>query len=83
MRPLREDERDEIEAVKHLIKYVITSRNIKEFEMWNAVKKLEELGKKYVLTGIVSEEELCELTDLDDNKELVSKLMNILIRYLE
>jgi len=83
MRPLREDERDEIEAVKYLIKYVVTAKNIEAFKIWDAMKKLDEIAKKYVLTGIVSEEELSELTDFDDSKELVTKFIYVLIDDLE
>ena len=83
MRPLREDERDEIEAVKYLIKYVNTKPNVEGFEVWNAVLKLDEIGRKYVLTGIVSEEELSELTDLEDSKELISRLMGKIKDYIE
>lgn len=80
MRPLREDERDEIESVKHLIKYVLTKPNIEEFQIYGALKELEKIGKKYVLSGIVTEKELAELTDLDDSKELVEKFMSMLFK---
>lgn len=76
MRPLREDERDEIESVKHLIKYVITKQDIEAYKIWDAVLQLNSIGEKYVSTNTVTESELSELCDLDDMKELVTKLMS-------
>ena len=64
MRPLREDERDEIESVKHLIKYVLTKPNIEPFKVWEAVLQLDSIAKKYVLSNIIKEEELNELSVL-------------------
>jgi|GEM_PF-5139691 len=83
MRALREDERDEIECVKHLIKYVNTKPNIESHEIWNAVLQLNDIGKKYVISNIVSQKELNELCDLDDMKELIEKLMFRLISHIE
>ena len=83
MRSLREDERDEIESVKHLIKHVITKPNIEGFKIWEAVLGLSEIAEKYVVSGIVSEEELNELTDIDDVKELITKLMGKIVNYME
>lgn len=82
MRALRDDERDEIESVKHLIKYVITKPNIESFKIWDAVTQLDEIGKKYVISGIVTEEELAELCDLEDIKYLMDKLFSILKKEL-
>lgn len=81
MRSLREDERDEFECVKYLIKYVITKPNIPAFKVLEAMKELETIGEKYVVSGIVTEEELSELIDLEDFKELIEKFMSILITY--
>ncbi len=83
MRSLREDERDEIECVKHLIKYVITKPNVPAFKVWEAMKELETIGEKYVVSGIVTEEELNELIDLEDFKELIEKFMSLLINFLK
>ena len=74
MRPLREDERDEIEALKYLIKHVNTKPNVEGFRIWEAMLEVQRIGNKYVMSKIVTEEELGELLDLDDMKELLSKL---------
>lgn len=83
MRPLREDERDEIEAAKHFIKYVNSSKDVPGFEIWHAMMKLKEVSEKYVIPGVVSEEELNELIEVDDLKEVIMKLFSHLEKYLK
>ena len=75
-RALREDERDEIECVKHYIKYINTKPNVQLYEIWSAVLKLEEIGNKYVMSNIASEQELSELICLDEMKDLASVLFS-------
>ena len=74
MRALREDERDEIESVKHFVKYVISRRDAPGWEIFDAMIKVAHIGNKYVMSEIVTEEELSELIDLEDVKEVLSKL---------
>ena len=83
MRNLREDERDEIEAVKHLIKHVITKPNVEAFMLYEAVIELNRIGQKYVIGGIVSDNELNELLDLDDMKEVIEKFLGKVNSYIE
>lgn len=68
---MMEDERDEIEAVRHLMKYVLIKHNVECSMIWRAILELEKIGHKYVLPGIATEEELSELLDLEDMKEFV------------
>jgi hypothetical protein len=82
LRSLREDERDEIEAVKYLIKYVLSKPNVEDFRVWEAVTELNRIGQKYVISGIIIEEELNELLELDDMKEVISKMLNIFANHL-
>lgn len=82
MRDLSEVERDEIEAIKHYVKYVITKPNVEDYKIWDAILKLEDMSKKYVLSGIIKEKELNELFDLDDSKELVQKLFSMLCKHI-
>jgi hypothetical protein len=74
-RPLREDERDEIESVKYLIKSVLFQPNVENFRIWEAVLKLKEIGEKYVISEIVTEEEIEELMEFDDMMDLMQKLL--------
>lgn len=83
MRALLEVERDEIEAVSHFIKYVLTCPNVEDFKVWDAMLQLDTISKKYVLSGIITEQELEEVLDLEEMKELVSKLFNIIRKKLE
>lgn len=83
MRQLREDERDEIEAAKYFIKYVNSSKDALGFEVWHAMMKIKEIADKYVLNGIVSEEELNELIEVDDIKDVVQKLFMHLQNHLK
>lgn len=83
MRQLREDERDEIESIKHFVKYVNSKHDVEGWEIWAAMMKVEQLGKKYVLTEIVTEEELSELIDTDDIKEILMKLLAQFTKYLK
>ncbi len=83
MRQLREDERDEIESIKHFVKYVNSKHDAAGWEIWEAMLKVEQLGKKFVLSGIVTEEELEELIDTDDIKDIILKLMSQLEKYLK
>jgi hypothetical protein len=75
MRSLREDERDEIESVSHFIKYINCKKNARDFEIFEAMLKLKELSEKYVESNIVTEEELAQLSDIDDIKELVERFL--------
>lgn len=82
MRTLREDERDEIESVKHLVKYINTKPDVQDFEVYNALMQLDKIAKKYVISNIVTEDELDELIEVDDLKELIGRFMNMLIKHL-
>ncbi len=83
MRQLREDERDEIEAAKYFIRYVNSSKDAPGFEVWHAMMKIKEIADKYVLSGIVSEEELNELIEVDDLKDVIEKLFMHLEKHLK
>lgn len=83
MRTLREDERDEIESVKHLIKYVLTKPDIQAYQIWGAILELDKVGKRFVLSGIVTETELSELLELEDMKELMQRFMLEIRKHLE
>lgn len=83
MRQLREDERDEIESVKHFVKYVTSKQDIAGWEVWEAMMKIQIIGDKYVLTQIVSEEELSELLELDDMKDLFTKLVSHIKKFIK
>jgi len=83
MRQLREDERDEIEAVKHFLKYVISKRDAEGYEVWEAMMKIEAIGHKYVIPEIVTEEEMAELIEVDDVKEILQKLMSLIKNFLK
>jgi len=75
MRQLREDERDEIESVGHFIKYILSNKDARDYEVWHAMLKMEHLAYKYVIPEIISDSELEEFLDLDEMKEVVKKLM--------
>lgn len=83
MRSLTADERSEIESIKFLIKYTLSKPEIEDYKIWDAVEQLEQIGKKYVISEIVQQEELDELLDLDDMKELIEKFMTRLINHLK
>jgi hypothetical protein len=83
MRALLEIERDEIEAVSHFIKHVLTKTDVEDFKVWEAVKELERVSHKYVVSKIITEKELDELLDLEEMKELMSKLFEIIKKRLE
>lgn len=83
MRPLREDERDEIESVKHFIKYVNSNHEAEGFEVWAAMLKIQAISEKYILNGTATEEELAELLEIDDMKELLQKLMSHIKKFLK
>jgi hypothetical protein len=83
MRALREDERDEIESLKYFLKYINSKSNAEDWEVWEAMTKIQAMGDKYVLTEIVSEEELSELLDIDDVKEVFSKLLSPIKKFIK
>lgn len=83
MRPLTDDEIDEIESLGHLIKYTNMKPDIKDFEIWHCMKEMEAVGKKYVLSGIAKEEEINILINLDDMKDLVEKFFKNLEKAFE
>jgi len=81
MRALREDERDEIQAVSYLIKHVLIKADVEGSMIWRAILELEKIGKKYVLNDTCTEDELSELLELDDMKDLVRKLYSKIEHY--
>jgi hypothetical protein len=83
MRALREDERDEIESLKHFLKYINSKANAEGWEVWEAMMKIQSMGDKYVLTHIVTEEELSELLDIEDMKEVFSKLISHIRKFVK
>lgn len=84
MRSLREDERDEVESLGHLVKHVISKKDVDEALVYHAVLQYDEIMKKYLQTKIVSEEELNELLDIDDFRQLMDMfLKNILTKVIE
>jgi hypothetical protein len=80
MRPLREDERDECESTMHFVKYVLSNRWATGADIMEAMLKVSSLGDKYVLTEIISEQELSEIMEIDDMRELLHKLKSYLNR---
>ncbi len=83
MKSLSDNEIDEIESIKYLIKYANTDPYIEDHELFEVVMKLNELGKKYVLSELYNNEEFDKILEIDDMKDLIEKFMNMLIKALE
>jgi len=83
MRALREDERDEIESVKHFLKYINSNSNVHPFEIWEGMMKVKDITEKYIVSEIASEEELSELIEVDDIKDVLFKLLALLKKHLK
>ena len=83
MRTLSEHERDEIEAVSHYTKYILSSHDIQDFKIYECMKMIDEIGKKYVLSGIISDDELNKLLDKDDMLDVLQKFINGILKDIE
>jgi hypothetical protein len=83
VRKLREDELDEILSVKYLVKSINLNAKRQSCEVWHAVKELARIGEKYVCSGLIEENEINELLDLDDMKELVARLFQYINDHLD
>lgn len=79
MNSLNDNEKDEIESIKHKIKYILKKPNVQDLEIYRVIMELDEIGKKYIISNKYSQNEFNELMDLDDVKNLISRfLINIM-----
>lgn len=81
MKKLSERDMDEIEAVKHYMRYVNTNPDVEDFEIWDAILRLQSVGEKYVLNGY-EEKEMEHLLELHEMKDLMRKFFARLRRKL-
>lgn len=82
MKKLNENELEKIEALNYLIKYLITNPEVKDYEIWNGIKKMEELGIR-LNNGEIDVQEIDKIIPLEDAKELVEKFFIMLEKRLE
>lgn len=85
-----EKELDEFESTKYFIKYLITKPDVEDYELYDGLMRLNEIGKKVIDREDTSKEEKSEIDsimDLDDMKELVdmffSRFQKILLSHQE
>jgi hypothetical protein len=71
-RPFNEREIDEIISIKHFVLYLNNNPDVKDYELWDGLKRLESISNKYLLKGI-GNKDIDDLMDLEDMKELVDK----------
>jgi hypothetical protein len=70
LRKLNERDQDEVECVKHFIRYVNTNPDIEDFEILDAIIRLNTIGNKFINNGY-DETEVDDLLDFDDMKDLM------------
>lgn len=78
---LNEREQDEAEALSHYIKYLNTNPNVKDWELWDGLQRLDNMGSIFLEKNI-SEKEM-EVLGLDDMKELIDKFFHRLMKLME
>lgn len=72
---LKEDQINEIESLKHFIKHILLKKPIDIVDLYGCIIKMEEIGKKYILSGICKENELSNILELNDLKEVMNLFM--------
>lgn len=82
MKKMNEREIEEIEALNHYIKYLKLNPDVKDFELWDGVQRLEKLGQR-IISGEINEKEVDKILDLNDMKELIENFMNMLIKRVQ
>jgi hypothetical protein len=81
MKKLSETQMDEIEAVKHYIRYVNSNPLVEDFEIFDAILRLQVIGEKYILNGY-EEKDMDSLLELEDMKDLMQKFLARLTKKL-
>lgn len=76
-----ERELEEMEALSHYIKYVLSDSQIEDWKVWDCIKKLEGIGKKMIERN-VQDKEMPPYLKLDEMKELIQKLFSIIRNHL-
>ena len=77
-----EKEIEKIKSVGHLIEYCLTNPEIKDFEIWDCVKQVEEIGK-LALSNKWDEDSYNDYMNLDSMKKIMEKLFTIISENIE
>jgi hypothetical protein len=80
MKKLNEREIDEISACQAYVRYVLLDPDIDDCEVLGAVMMLNRIGIKYVHSGIYERNAVDEYINLEDMKDVVIKLMDVIIK---
>lgn len=82
MKKLNERQIDEYTSLAHYIDYVLLNQDIKDYEIYDAVMRLNKAGQ-YLLANPNLEGEMDKLLKLDNMKDLIDKFMNMLMKRLK
>lgn len=76
-----ERELEEIESLSFLIKSILTDSQSEGWRVWDAIQKLDEIGRKIISRNIANED-IPECLALTDMKELLTRLTKHIIYHL-
>lgn len=80
-RKLNEQEVEEVESIGHFIKYLLSKPNAQDHELWEGMMKMEAHARKMIIENI-DENAYTGLIDLDDMKELVSRMVERIVEHI-